>query len=482
MKREFLVNLSFLLIINLIIKPLYLFGVDRVVQNTLEPGAYGMYFALFNFTLIFQIISDLGIQYFNNRHIAQHPHLLDKYFPIFFGLKLLLSGIYGLVVWVGAWWLGYWASQPLLLACLIIYQLLSSLLLFLRANISGLGWYGWDSLLSVTDRGLAIVVLGIPLWLGWLPPGFSIEWFAGIQVGVMAVAVSLALLLLRRRLGRIRLRWRSLLTRWVLRAAMPYALAVALMSVYTRVDGVLLERLLVDGTQAAARYAAAFRLLDAANMIGYLFAALLLPMYAKLLQQRQDVLPLVHLGIQLLWSGAFALVSAVVIFREPIMATLYPGPSTTGGALLGWLMISFIPMTGSYVFSTLLVARGSLMPLNGVYLAGVGFNFLLNLALIPSWGALGAAITNCLTQWAIFGGQLWWCRRLLGVGLSGDQVRRFAGLMLWTVAGSWAAYHLGFGRYGWWALIVALGWSMLGSIALGLLPWREWRTWLPAAR
>ena len=81
MKRTFILNLLFLIGINVLIKPLYLLGVERAVQNAATPAAYGIYFELFNFTFLFQILSDLGIQYFNSRHIAQHPFLLSKYFP-----------------------------------------------------------------------------------------------------------------------------------------------------------------------------------------------------------------------------------------------------------------------------------------------------------------------------------------------------------------------------------------------------------------
>ena len=82
MNREFFINVLFLIFVNLLIKPFYIFGIDRTVQNTVAPGDYGIYFALFNFTFLFQIINDFGIQNFNNRNIAQYNQLLDKYFRL----------------------------------------------------------------------------------------------------------------------------------------------------------------------------------------------------------------------------------------------------------------------------------------------------------------------------------------------------------------------------------------------------------------
>ena len=70
MNRDFLLNLAFLIGINLLVKPLYILGIDVTVQNVVGEN-YGLYFALLNFTYLMQIVGDLGIQQFNNRRIAQ---------------------------------------------------------------------------------------------------------------------------------------------------------------------------------------------------------------------------------------------------------------------------------------------------------------------------------------------------------------------------------------------------------------------------
>jgi hypothetical protein len=83
MKKEFLFNLILLVGINLLIKPFYAFGIDLQVQNRVGLSEYGLYFALFNFSFLFQILTDLGIQQYNSRFIAQNPALASKYLPHF---------------------------------------------------------------------------------------------------------------------------------------------------------------------------------------------------------------------------------------------------------------------------------------------------------------------------------------------------------------------------------------------------------------
>ena len=94
MKREFLINLLILISINLLIKPIFIFGIDLSVNNIVGPEQYGLYFTILNSSYLMLIFNDFGIQNFNNRNIAQHNHLLDKYFPNIIILKTILGFVY----------------------------------------------------------------------------------------------------------------------------------------------------------------------------------------------------------------------------------------------------------------------------------------------------------------------------------------------------------------------------------------------------
>ena len=104
MNREFVLNLLFLVFINVLIKPFFIFGIDLTVQNRVPEGDYGLYFTLFNFTYLLQIFNDFGIQNFNNRHISQHPQLLPKYFPNLLLLKGVLGVFYFILAMASAAW------------------------------------------------------------------------------------------------------------------------------------------------------------------------------------------------------------------------------------------------------------------------------------------------------------------------------------------------------------------------------------------
>ena len=80
MQQRFFRNLAFLLSLNLLIKPFWILGIDRGVQNAVGESDYGLYLSVFSYSFLFFILLDLGITNFNNRNIAQNNQLLSKHF------------------------------------------------------------------------------------------------------------------------------------------------------------------------------------------------------------------------------------------------------------------------------------------------------------------------------------------------------------------------------------------------------------------
>ena len=96
MRRTFLTNLSLLLFLNLLVKPFWVLGIDRSVQNIVGSADYGFYFALFNFSFLLNIFLDAGITGQNNREIAQNPNLLKDRFQKIIPIRIVLGVIYAI--------------------------------------------------------------------------------------------------------------------------------------------------------------------------------------------------------------------------------------------------------------------------------------------------------------------------------------------------------------------------------------------------
>ncbi len=397
MKKSFYSNLAFLLFVNLLVKPFWIFGIDRTVQNTVGSEAYGLYFALFNFSILFQILLDFGINNFNNRAVAQDDDFIKRHLPDILSLKALLSLAYAVITVLCAFGFGYGKPELFLLMLLIVNQILISFLLYLRSNISGMHLFKTDSLLSVLDKLLMIFICGWLLWSGKAGQ-FKIEWLIYSQMAAVLFTIAVSAFIIMMKHGAFAMRWNIGGMKEILMKTYPYALLGLLMAIYFRVDGVMLERMLPDGAREAGIYAASYRLLDAANMMGFLFASILLPMFARMISNKESVQSLVRTSFALIMVGALTTVAVSVLFRGEIIQLLYPQSDGYWSDIFGMLMLSFPGVCTVYVYGTLLTANGSMKALNAIALGGMLLNITLNLFLIPEYKALGATVATLLTQ------------------------------------------------------------------------------------
>ena len=398
MKRKFIKNLFLLIVLNLLIKPFWVFGIDRSVQNIVGSGEYGFYFSLFGFSLLFSILLDLGITNFNNKSISQDPSLLTKYFSNIIVVKFLLALIYGVVSLLIAFMVGYEKRQLSLLVILVANQFLASFLLYLRSNVSGLQFYTTDSLLSVLDRGIMIILCSVLIWGNVMHEKLRIEWFVYLQTISYSLAIAVISIVLFMKSGRLSFRLNRALMLQIVRQTMPYALLGLLISIYNRTDSVLLERLLPDGQAQAGIYAQSFRILDAFSNFALLFAFLLLPMFARLLGTNEDIQPLLKISFSLLFFMCMALSVSCFAFSKPIISALYHEGHDYSGTVFAILVLSFIPISINYIFGTLLTANGSLRLLNIAAFGTVCINIILNIILIPKYKAIGAATATLVSQ------------------------------------------------------------------------------------
>lgn len=400
MQRKFLTNLSFLLLVNLIIKPIWIFGIDLSVQNTVGAEQYGFYFNLFNFSFLFNILCDFGITNYNNRNIAQNNQLLNKHFSSIVILKVLLGIFYLFITLIAAVLWGYKNVEIQMLIFLAINQFLISFILYLRSNISGLLMFKTDSILSVLDRIVMIAICSVLLWGGITSSPFRIEWFVYSQTVAYIITALVAMLLVIKKASFKKFTWNYPFFLLILKQSLPFAILVLLMSFYNRLDTVMLVRLIEgpEGKIQSGIYAHSYRLLDASNNIAYLFSLLLLPLFAKLIKTRSPIDKMVKLSFSILFVISVTVTAICFAYNVEIIDFLYDHYIEESARLFPILMTCFIAISTTYVFGTLLTANGNLKHLNYLAAAGMVLNLVLNLILIPRLGAYGSAWASLVTQ------------------------------------------------------------------------------------
>ena len=402
MKHFFVKNLFFVILVNVLIKPFWVFFIDRTVQNKVGYTQFGTYWALLNTTLVFQIILDMGILNYTNKTIAQSNDQVGKLFSSTLFAKLILFALYASIILGLSFSLQHTAQERYLLMGIIGIQFLNSFLQYIRSIISALHFFKLDGIVSILDKLLMIGICGILFLNSKTSTSFNIHWFVIAQLGSYLISVIIALWILKllykkpfwSRINRARIVQ-------IIKDSLPYAALIFLMSIYMRSDALLLERLHPNGNFENGIYASAYRLLDVGNMIALLFAGVLLPMFSKQLAAKQKINELVKVAVHLLLPFTIIIASIAIVWSEEIMAFLYHPLSTYDAQVYAWLMASFPAFGIIYIYSTLLTANGNMKQLIGMASLGVCINLSLNFFFIPSKGALACAQIACLTEWIV---------------------------------------------------------------------------------
>lgn len=408
MRLKFLHNIGFVLLVNLTVKPFWIFAIDRQVQNLAGPEAYGSYYAVLNFSLLLSALLDVGISNYNARRVAiQRENGLSD-LPQLLGMKLLLFGSYLTLTMGASLLLGYTQSTMLWLLLICINQGISFLNSYLRSNLSGLHLFKLDGILGVLDK-LLMSAGAFPLVLGYsYGSGHLLSDFILVQMAAYLLT-SLVLLVIIGQKTPILLQINPTAQWQLLQQTLPFATLGILMGLYTKIDAVMLEAILPNGAYEAGIYAASYRLLDAMAMVPILMSGVLLPQFSSLLAKNELTPAFVRTTALLLGGIGFLAALVLLLHADFVLQTLYTHNSTAQSEVFAWLMLSFMPLSLNYVFGTLLTAAGSMKRMNFLALGGLAINLLLNIWLIPVKGAVGAAVATGLTQMFILAGQFFSC-------------------------------------------------------------------------
>ncbi len=473
MRRKFLTNLALLILLNLLIKPFWIFGIDRTVQNVVGSHDFGFYFTLLNFSFLFSILLDLGITNFNTRNIAQHTVLLKKHFSGIITLKVLLSVGYFVVTFAMAYLIGFRGNQLKLLALVGFNQVLISMIMYMRSNINGMLMFKTESMMSVLDRVLMIGIMSVLLWGNITKQAFKIDWFVYAQTAAYTITALVGFVIVALKSGFQKLTWNPIFFLMIIKKSAPFAILALLMTLYHRIDSVFLERLLPieEGATQVGIYAHGFRIMDAANQLAYLFAILLFPIFSKMIKEKQSLFQMIKMPITILFTATFILAVGSWMYSYELMSLLYLDHIQESASVLSVLIFGTIAVGTSYVFGTLLTANGDMKILIGIAAFSMLVSASLNIFLIPRYFAVGSAIANVSALFSSMLLHMFYAIRQLHIRFKPNFYIRLIIFSVFVLGIGWMSSVLGFE---WWINMgVFVGLSILLAFFMRLIHIRE---------
>lgn len=430
MKQNFLGNIFLMILANLLIKPIWILGIDRNIQLTVGDSNYGQYTALLNLSMVFSIMLDFGLTNFNNREVAKDTAKAAVFFGNIITVKFILFFIYSLILGIVAVSMGYASDALWLLFYIIIMQFCNSVLQFLRSNISAHHHFKADAFISILDKTLMIICFGILLLNSRWHAFITIKNFVFVQIVCYLVSIFTAYILNKKYFSKSTFQI-SVNEMWhIFKQSLPLAILVLLMTLYTRSDMFILERLANDGAEASGKYQKCYRLLDAFNMIGFMFAGMLLPMFSRLLSQQKSIGSLLKMSTNILLPSALAISFFSCFYCFDMMQLFYKSTSINLAIAFAITMASFPALCIMNIYSTALSAGVYLKQL--IIVAGIaailsiGFNCYTS----KEWGYVAAPIIALGVQTLVASSYIFLCIKKFNLKFKWNFIFKYLAILI----------------------------------------------------
>jgi O-antigen/teichoic acid export membrane protein len=383
-----------MIVLNFLVKPVWIFFVDRQVQNLAGHETYGSYFSIFSLAIVLGFIADAGISSMMNRQIAMNqPGRLNQ----LFNYKVTLSVFYMIVLVVICAYSGIHNWKLVFLVGLI--QVMNSFVIFFRAVITASQKFKTDSWISVLDKLMVIAFL-LPFLYLFVRRGENLLYFfLYVQAASLLITLCIAGYIAGKSLEKDDKKKVGISD--VFRLTLPFIILIGLMGVHSRLDMFLLERIHTNGAFEAGVYAASYRLLDAGNMLGYLSASFLLPYVARHLKKTEMFTPVVLQLRHGLLNIAIIAAAFCFFFAPWVIAVLYHTDSAYYQEVLKLCIIALPAYMMIHIYGSLLTAAGAFSTFTRIVLIAVIVNIGINILLIPQHGAIACVYAAIISQYLL---------------------------------------------------------------------------------
>ena len=158
--KQFYKSVSLLLLLNIVLKPIWILGIDRQVQLIVGATTFGNYYALLQLATIFSIVLDFGLGiYYTTNYTNTTKAILQGQFKHLLIVKIMLSLAYTLLILI--LYSSFGVPITNIIGLLIVTQIANSFLLFGRNYFTIHQLYTYDAWLSVSDKLLATAIIEI---------------------------------------------------------------------------------------------------------------------------------------------------------------------------------------------------------------------------------------------------------------------------------------------------------------------------------
>ena len=363
------------------------------IARYLGPEYFGLLSFAIAFTGLFGVVAGLGLHNIVVRDIARDSESAS----LTLGTTALLQLISGLVAFlIVLVSIAYLRPEDDLARSIVA---ILGLIIMFKASEVALYWFESQvqSKYTVWVQNSVFVVFAV-IKVGMILQGasiFAFVWAMLAEAAVVALILLLVMNLRGQRLVHFTVSFKRAKT--LLKDGWPLLLSVAAISVYTKIDQIMLGQMIGDKTVGI--YGAAVRISELWYAIPVIFVSSLLPtildaqkhskeLYYEKIQYLYDLMVIISISIAL----------PMTFLATPII-TLFFGPSyAEGGMILAIHIWAAVFVSLSVASGACFLAENRLTFTLQRTILGAVANVALNLILIPDFGMLGAALALVISQ------------------------------------------------------------------------------------
>jgi PST family polysaccharide transporter len=362
------------------------------VARYLGPSQYGELSYVVAYVAFFQVISQLGLDEIAIRDMARDKQKSPAIIGTIFGLRLIA----GVICWICA--IGAIVIlRPGDYNTLILTAIIAGGIIFQAADTIDL-WFQSQiqSKRTVVSKAMSYFMTSI-LKVVLIIAKAGLIFFA--VVGLVEIALSFAALMYsyKKFSAPEKLFWDRCLVRQLLMESWPYMLSGLAIIIYMRIDQIMLREIM--GTAELGYFSAAITLSSIWYFIPVMISQSVGPSIAKKRSNDSDGYDRsINNLFSLMWWIMLPLSIVIALISSPVITTLYGKAYSESAVVLSVHVFANIPV-GLGVMQGLWIVNENKNTLSLTKTAaGAISNVLLNLLLIPRYGAVGAATATVVSQ------------------------------------------------------------------------------------
>jgi len=357
------------------------------------PTVYGQWSFALSFVIIFSVLANFGFDALTIREIARDQSGAAQYIDNIFAMKLLLgSATFVLIVFV-ARLLNKGPEVIKLIYFLGIYMVINTFIVFFQSIFRASQKMQYETVC----RGIqALSLLGFVSLLILTKSSIIEISYAYVCAGIVGLLFSA--IFTWRYFTRFSLKIDITVCTEILKKAWPFALSVIAITVYYRIDTVMLGVFKDD--QAVGYYGAAYTIIlliigGISFLMNAIFPSLSILYKSSMAKFKDNV----NLYFKMVLLLSVPLVTLVFCFSKTIVNVIYGNKFAEFTPLILQILVWSVLLLYTYaIYSVGLSASDK----QKVYLKGVVsgaiFNVVANLLVIPKYTYYGAAVTTILTE------------------------------------------------------------------------------------